>query len=121
LFSGKASVRIDREALYRKLGAKTRDAQAWLDKRVMQDCDPFVPMDVGTLAGTPRQATQMGSGRIIYNMPYARRLYYGESFNFSKDRHPKATHHWFEEAKRKCLAFWLAGVAKIIGGKGSRT
>jgi len=115
LFNGKAEIRINPEALHRKVGASTREAQAWLDSRVLKDSDPFVPMDTGMLAQSGRRSVY-GSGIVAWLMPYARRLYYGVRFNFSTDNNPKATHHWFEKAKTKFLSAWGQGVAKIQGG-----
>ena len=92
-------------------------AQQWLDKRVVQDTDKFVPMDIGMLAGSPRRATEFGSGKVVYDTPYARRQYYGVNFNFSRDKHPNATHHWFEKAKSIFLKYWVSGVARVMGGR----
>ena len=116
MFSGKAEVRISPDDLHRAIQAKVAEAQRWLDERVAKDSDPFVPMDTGMLAGSVRESGIPGSGVIVYNTPYAHRLYCGESFNFSRDRHPKATHHWFEKAKSIFLESWGQGVAAIIGG-----
>lgn len=56
---------------------------------------PYVPMDTGTLS----QSYTTEPYKVIYNQPYAHRLYEGEGFNFSKEKHPLATAHWDEAAK----------------------
>lgn len=56
---------------------------------------PYVPMDTGTLS----QSYTTEPRKVIYNQPYAHRLYEGEGFNFSKEKHPLATAHWDEAAK----------------------
>ena len=102
LISGEASVRFSTAEIARMHSEKLRGAQgaqAMLTGRIIKDTDPFVPMDTGMLAVTPREASDFENGIIVYDRPYARRLYYGETFNFAADRHPKATHHWFEKAK----------------------
>jgi hypothetical protein len=43
--------------------------------------------------------TRLGSGRISYGVPYARRLYYNPQFNFRGA--PKRGAYWFERVKRK--------------------
>ena len=116
MFSGNVQIDMNETAILQRLKANSHMAQAWLDKRVVQDCEPFVPMDTGMLAASARESSTFGSGMIVYNTPYARRLYYGETFSFSRDRHPKATHHWFEKAKSIFLESWGRGVAQILGG-----
>lgn len=57
--------------------------------------NPYVPMDTGTLS----QSYATEPYKVIYNQPYAHRLYEGEGFNFSKEKHPLATAHWDNAAK----------------------
>lgn len=56
---------------------------------------PYVPMDTGTLS----QSYSTEPYKVIYNQPYAHRLYEGKGFNFSREKHPLATAHWDEAAK----------------------
>lgn len=57
--------------------------------------DPYVPFRSGTLARTARPTTK----GVEYIQPYARRLYYGKTFKFTKDFHPLATYKWLEPVK----------------------
>jgi hypothetical protein len=61
----------------------------------------FVPMQTGMLS----QTYETKPFELIYNQPYARKMYYGDGFNFSKEKHPLATSRWdkasFEVNKRK--------------------
>jgi hypothetical protein len=123
LFSGKAEIRINPEALHRKVGASTREAQAWLDHAIIRETRPFVPKDQSVLMASVDSPTEygpvksrIGSGLLVWATPYARRLYYGITFNFARDKNPKATHHWFEKAKSIHLTAWGQGVAKILNG-----
>lgn len=50
----------------------------------------FVPKRSGALVGSG----QASPFKVTYNTPYARRMYYGEGFNFSKDRNPLAQARW---------------------------
>lgn len=56
---------------------------------------PYVPMDTGTLS----QSYTTTPYKVIYNQPYAHRLYEGDGFNFSREKHPLATAHWDEAVK----------------------
>ena len=91
-------------------------AQKWLDNEVLKDSNPYVPMRTGNLAGSGIRGTTLGSGKVIYNTPYSRKMYYGINLNFSKAKHPKACAQWFEKAKSQYKSSWINGVNKIIKG-----
>ena len=52
--------------------------QKAIDNAVIRYCGPYCPFETGTLANSPYRSSQIGSGEVIYNTPYARYLYYGE-------------------------------------------
>jgi len=107
--------------------AQLQQAQKYLDMAVVRYCEPYVPFRTGTLARSPYQATNFGSGEVVYSTPYARYQYYGEimspSFpieqagvivgywsrapkkltgrplNYNTEVHPLAGSHWFERMK----------------------
>lgn len=59
----------------------------------------FVPMRNGDLYGDAAitgksDDVEITPEYIHHKVPYARRMYYGEDFNFSKDKHSKATAYW---------------------------
>ena len=90
-------------------------AQAYLDTQVMKDSDKYVPYRSGTLARSVQTATSPGSGRVVWDTPYAHRMYTGKRYRFTRDIHPSATAEWFEVAKQKRLSVWMDGVKKILG------
>lgn len=61
----------------------------------------FVPMQTGMLS----QTYETKPFELIYNQPYAKKMYYGDDLNFSREQHPLATSHWnqasFGTNKRK--------------------
>ena len=91
-------------------------AQKFLDSEVLRDSAPYVPMRTGNLMNSGVTGTDIGSGRIVYNAPYAKRMYYGVDFHFSKDKHPQACAQWFEKAKSLKKDAWIRGVNKIVRG-----
>lgn len=91
-------------------------AQIWLDNEVIKDTTPYVPMDLGTLSKSAIMGTKIGSGTVVWNTPYARRLYYGLNFNFSPAGHPKAQAQWFEASKAINKNKWLKGASRLAGG-----
>lgn len=100
--------------------------QKVIDAAVIRACFPYVPFDEGILAGSANAATEIGSGEVIYDTPYARYLYYGEVYGpnfpitengvitgyysppekfptgekleYSTEKHPLAGSFWFDRA-----------------------
>lgn len=56
--------------------------------------NPFVPMKSGILSQDYTTSADALKGYVTYTSPYAHRQYNGTDFNFSKEHHPLATHHW---------------------------
>lgn len=54
--------------------------QQTIDKSVIDWNHQYCPMDSGDLADSPYSATVIGSGRVVYDRPGARYLYYGEVY-----------------------------------------
>lgn len=95
---------------------KYATGQKWLDNEVLKDCDEYVPMRTGNLRNSGIRGTNIGSGKVIYNAPYASECYYSKR-TFSKDKHPKATSAWFEKAKAVNKNKWIKGATgQITGG-----
>lgn len=99
-----------------RFNPKYQQAQKFLDNEVVKDCTPYVPMRTGALMRSGINGTKPGSGKVIYNAPYSKKMYYGLHYNFSKDLHPQASAQWFEKAKAVELKSWMSGVDKIIRG-----
>lgn len=57
-----------------RFSPRYRAAQKWLDNEVLKDCEPYVPFRTGNLARSGQLGTKLGSGKVIYNAPYARRV-----------------------------------------------
>lgn len=64
--------------------------------------DMYVPYLTGALSGSVKTAPFT----VRYITPYARRMFYGEGFNFTKEQHPEASARWdrkYAEAYGKSL------------------
>jgi len=79
-----------------KFNGKMTKAQEYVDSEVLRLCDPYVPLDRGTLKSSATVATKIGSGEVIWNTPYAAKMYYGDSYVFSGA--PIKGSHWGERA-----------------------
>lgn len=60
----------------KQLIARVQRAQKVVDSEVLRRCDPLVPFQTGKLKGSGITGTKIGSGKIRYTAPYARRQYY---------------------------------------------
>jgi hypothetical protein len=87
-------------------------AHAALDSQVMKDTDPYVPFRTGMLAGSPMRTSKVGL--IRYSTPYARKCYYGDSFNFRKVFHPQAASRWLEKSRAVWMRQWTRIVNHIL-------
>lgn len=80
---------------------------------VMSDVEEeqVVPMEVGTLATAAVDSSEKAKGRfkLVYNTPYARRLYWHPEYNFRTDKNPNARGEWLEP--------WLTGEKKDFARK----
>ncbi len=100
----------------RRIAVTKAVAQAALDSQVIKDTNPLVPFRTGMLASSPDRAWGK-MGTVIYDAPYAKRMYYGKDLKFRKTFHPLAGAFWFERAKNAWKDKWLALVARILGEK----
>lgn len=112
----KVRLELNVPAVNARFDARFDKAQKFLDSEVLRCSAPYVPMRTGALMRSGTNGTKIGSGKIVYNAPYARIMYYGKSFRFSKDKHPQACAQWFEKAKAAHKDAWTNGVAEIIKG-----
>lgn len=69
--------------------------QQIIDSEVLRRCDPYVPKDSGMLIDSGIIATDIGSGEVVYETPYAKKQYYDTNLQHSGKR----THHFFEVVK----------------------
>ena len=117
----------------RILMGKFSKAQNELVNQVIIDCLPYVPFKQGYLSESVHPEN---GNEIVWKGPYAQFLYYGKvmvdergstwaekygtkhvtgtDLEFSKEGHPKATSHWFEEAKQHHLHEWIDKVQKAV-------
>lgn len=118
---------VSEKELKRRLGvAPGGHVQKALDAAVIRECFPYLPFDEGVLAGSANTATEIGSGEVIYDTPYARYQHYGEVYGpnfpitengtivgyysppekfptgekleYSTEKNPMAGSHWFDRA-----------------------
>jgi hypothetical protein len=107
-----ARIRVDN--IEEKAKNAIKAGQFALDNEVIKDSNFYCPEDTGILQGSALLSSHIGKGKIVWNTPYARRLYYNPQYNFSKDKNPNAGGLWFETAKAAHKREWLEIVRRVI-------
>lgn len=101
----KAHFRVDADWKKSRGLEKGGRVQQAIDHCVMEYCRPYCPMDTGTLADSPERASPPGNGKVIYDTPYARYLYYGEVYGPNipvfEDESGKPTRFFSQPGKKK--------------------
>lgn len=131
--NGHVRIRINTK----RLKGDLRNAQARLDQRIINDCEPLVPQQGGNLRGSVINNTVLGEGRIVWAEPYAHYMYEGKAMvgvdsrsAYAKEGEPKEyngktlNYHksgtgpkWFEIAKKRYLKRWIKLMKNVMKGK----
>lgn len=65
--------------LIMKMGDDTkREIKEFIDSEVLRICDPYIPFESGQLKASGQENTIIGSGKVVWDTPYARYLYHGK-------------------------------------------
>lgn len=101
-------IKIDlrREQIAAKFGRKASKAQIAIDSAVIANANFYCPQDTGNLQNSVILGSKIGSGKLEWKAEYAKKLYYGEGYKFSKDKNPNASAKWFERAKAQYKKEW---------------
>lgn len=98
--------------------------QKFVDNEVLRLSAPYVPFRTGALNRSGMLGTEVGSGDVVYNAPYARYLYYGEVMAGRAPKKltgkpiryagaPARGAKWFEKMKATHRANILRGAAMM--------
>lgn len=87
------------------------EVQKFIDSEVLRLTDPYVPMDSGELKRSGTKHTKIGSGKVIYKTPYARRQYFNNKGRGLRGR------QWFHRSKVDNKDTILKGAIKKAGAR----
>lgn len=59
-----------------QLQKRLQPVQKYVDSKILRKCDPYIPFKTGMLRDSGILGTKVGSGRIRWIAPYARKQYY---------------------------------------------
>ena len=77
-----------------ELKQKFDNVQAIIDSEVLRLNNPYIPKDTGILIQSGIMNTEIGSGEVDYQTPYARKQYY-----IPMEHEGQRTNYWFEQMK----------------------
>lgn len=91
-------------------------AELFLANEVERSCDPYIPVQTGTLKNTKRIIQTANGTALKYTQPYARRQYYNGREPGGSNYGPLRGRYWFERAKTDHRSEWLRSTAAYVGG-----
>ncbi len=98
------------------------EVQQYIDTKCLEYCEDKVPKREHTLIDSGKIHTVIGSGRVRYRTPYARRWYYMPAkFNEGSGNGLQAIgrgNYWFERMKREYKERILKGALNIANRGG---
>ncbi|MED1602603.1 minor capsid protein [Alkalihalophilus marmarensis] len=100
------SVNVDISKIAPKVINATKRAKHAVAEQVLKDSNSFVPADIWNLRDSSLRFSNLEEGQLVWQTPYARKLYFGVRFNFSRDKNPNAGPLWYERARAAYLPQW---------------
>lgn len=92
------------------LQKKLQPVQKYVDSKILQKCDPYIPFKTGMLRDSGILGTKIGSGRIRWLAPYARKQYYKGLSTGKRGR------YWVKRAMTAHGESILRGAQEKLGG-----
>lgn len=86
--------------------------QKYIDATVLRYCDPYIPKISGTLIQSGIRATKIGSGLVVYNTPYAKKVYYSKK-PVGRSNGSLRGNSWFQRMKNDKKDIILKEASKI--------
>lgn len=87
-----------------------------LAMQILKDCNYFCRQDQGTLIASSYIASQPNDGKLVWDTPYAKRMYFtGQA---SKDVNQNAEIMWCEKARARFGGDWEVLANKLMKREG---
>ena len=109
----RVTVRINSGAIMGKLAANWKKYLPQITALIRENANRYVRVDRGRLRGSSYTASNLAKGEIVWDTPYARRVYY--TGHPSTDVNPQASLLWCEVAKQRHAKEWAKAVEKGVG------
>lgn len=97
--SGRHKAKIEINPSYTKrMEQSFSNVQRRIDSEVMRYMEPYMQMQTGAMIMSMRASSVIGSGEVVVNTPYARRIYYS-SAGVGRPTGPQRGPKYFERMK----------------------
>ena len=139
-FDARLGVQLAPDDILRKYGLeRSGRVQQFIDQKIISECKPYIPASPRRILENSAQAmTEIGSGIVIWETPYARYQYYGRvmtdelgrtwvgegekkpiihedwPLTYDTSQNPMAGPYWFERAKADHLNEWLDETRRVM-------
>ena len=139
-FDARLDVQLAPDDILRKYGLERGGrVQQFIDQKVISECKPYIPASPRRILENSAQAlTEIGSGIVIWETPYARYQYYGHvmtdelgrtwvgkgekkpiihedwPLDYDTSQNLMAGPYWFERAKADHLTEWLDEARRVM-------
>ena len=97
-------IEFDKAKCMARVKAASEKAQETISKVALADCNEFVREDQGTLKQSSYAASDHKKGNLVWNTPYAKRVYY--TGTVSKAVNSQAALRWAHKAAQKYQKDW---------------
>lgn len=108
---------IDLSGIEDKIAEATAEVKVTFSQQVLKDSNYFIPFDTGNLRDSSLIHSDFEAGLLVWETPYARRLYFNPQYNFHKDENPNASGLWYELARARFLSDWVRIVQREYDSK----
>ena len=95
-----------------QLQKRLQPVQKYVDSEILRKCDPYIPLKTGMLRDSGILGTKVGSGRIRWLAPYARKQYYKGLSTGKRGR------YWVKRAMTAHGESIMQGAQKKLNGGG---
>lgn len=105
-------VKIDLSGMSKSLDKAITKGQYAFANQVHADSNEYAPFLNGDL--TAQSQVSADGKQIIWNVPYANRMYNGVNFNFTKTHNPKAGSKWDQRAQADKGEQWVKATQEEV-------
>lgn len=109
------TVTFNKQAVKARVRTATEMSTFILANELLKDANNYAREDSGELIRSSIRASNVKKGHLIWDTPYAKRMYYVGSP--SKDKNPNATLMWAHRAKAENNKKYIQMLKKIIKEK----
>lgn len=101
-----ATVKVELDGVFSTLSHGKENVLKAVTEQALNDSNRYIPKQDGPLEFSSISHSRIDEGLLVWDTPYAKRLYYNPQYNFSKDVNPNARGLWFEHAEAMHMREW---------------